>query len=460
MEDNKTKKAKGSALIPFLVFILIYLGAGIILELKGVEMAFYQFPAPVAILIAIIVAFIMFGGKMDDKLNDFIKGCGDENILIMCFIYLFAGAFAAVAKSMGGVDATANLGLSIIPAQFITAGMFVISAFLAVSTGSSMGTIGAIGPIAITTADKAGLSLPLMVAAVIGGAMFGDNLSIISDTTIAATRTQGCEMRDKFKVNLFIALPAAIITFILLLILGRPETIVPIESLDYNFIKVIPYILVLVLAVAGFNVFLTLGAGTILAGIIGIVGGDLQPLAFVQSIYGGFTGMIEIFLLSLMTGGLAYMVTKNGGLEWLLNKIKSFIKGKKSAEVGIAAIASVTDIAVANNTVAIIITGSIAKGICEEFEVDPRRSASLLDIWTCIFQGFIPYGAQVLLACSLTAAASSQISPLGLFPLLWYQQLLAIFALISIFVPFADGVIKKRPWDFKTWQAKGTEAGK
>lgn len=454
MEDNKTKKAKGSALIPFLVFILIYLGAGIILELKGVEMAFYQFPAPVAILIAIIVAFIMFGGKMDDKLADFIKGCGDENILTMCFIYLFAGAFAAVAKAMGGVDATANLGLSFIPTNFITAGMFIISAFLAVSTGSSMGTIGAIGPIAITTADKAGLSLPLMVAAVIGGAMFGDNLSIISDTTIAATKTQGCEMRDKFKVNFFIALPAAVITFILLLILGRPETIVPIENLDYNFIKVIPYILVLVLAVAGFNVFLTLGAGTILAGIIGIFYGDLQPLGFVQSIYGGFTGMIEIFLLSLMTGGLAYMVTKNGGLDWLLNKIKSFIKGKKSAEVGIAAIASVADMAVANNTVAIIITGPIAKGICEEFEVDPRRSASLLDIWTCIFQGFIPYGAQVLLACSLTATASSQISPLSLFPLLWYQQLLAVFALVSIFVPFADGVIKKRPWDFKLWQPK------
>lgn len=458
MEDNKTKKAKGSALIPFLVFILIYLGAGIILELKGVEMAFYQFPAPVAILIAIIVAFIMFGGKIDDKLADFIKGCGDENILTMCFIYLFAGAFAAVAKAMGGVDATANLGLSFIPTNFITAGMFIISAFLAVSTGSSMGTIGAIGPIAITTADKAGLSLPLMVAAVIGGAMFGDNLSIISDTTIAATKTQGCEMRDKFKVNFFIALPAAIITFVLLLILGRPETVVPIENLDYNFIKVIPYILVLVLAVAGFNVFLTLGAGTVLAGVIGIFYGDLQPLGFVQSIYGGFTGMIEIFLLSLMTGGLAHMVTKNGGLDWLLNKIKSFIKGKKSAEVGIAAIASVADMAVANNTVAIIITGPIAKGICEEFEVDPRRSASLLDIWTCIFQGFIPYGAQVLLACSLTAAASSQISPLSLFPLLWYQQLLAVFALISIFVPFADGVIKKRPWDFKAWQVKRTAA--
>ena len=452
-KPGNTTKPRGSALIQFLVFIFIYLGAGIILQSKGVEMAFYQFPAPVAILIAVMVAFAMFKGSMDEKLADFIKGCGDENILTMCFIYLFAGAFASVASAMGGVEATSNLGLSIIPAEYITAGMFVISAFLAVSTGSSMGTIGAVGPIAIATADKAGLSLPLMVAAVIGGAMFGDNLSIISDTTIAATRTQGCEMRDKFKVNFFIALPAAVLTFILLLIFGKPETAVPLEYLDYNFIKVLPYIFVLVMAVMGFNVFLTLGSGTIIAGIIGIAYGDIAPLGFVQSIYGGFTGMTEIFLLSLITGGLAYMVTKNGGLQWLLEKIKGLIKGKRSAEIGIAAIASAADMAVANNTVAIIITGPIAKGICEEFHVDPRRSASLLDMWTCIFQGFIPYGAQVLLACSLTAEASAQISPLSLFPLLWYQILLAAFAVISIFIPYADGIIKKRPWDYKEWKA-------
>ena len=457
-KDNGTIKARGSALIPFLVFILLYLGTGIILQMQGVEMAFYQLPAPVAILVAVIVAFAMFKGKTDEKTADFIKGCGDDNILTMCFIYLFAGAFAAVAKAMGGVDATANLGLSIIPAQFITAGMFVISAFLAVSTGSSMGTIGAIGPIAIATADKAGLSMPLMVAAVVGGAMFGDNLSIISDTTIAATRTQGCEMRDKFKVNFFIALPAAVLTFILLLILGRPEHAVQLEALDFNFIKVLPYIFVLVLAVVGFNVFLTLGAGVVIAGVIGIAYGDMNLLGFANNVYGGFTGMTEIFLLSLMTGGLAYMVTKNGGLQWLLEKIKGLIKGKRSAEVGIAAIASVADMAVANNTVAIIITGPISKGICEEFHVDPRRSASLLDIWTCIFQGFIPYGAQVLLACSLTAEASVQISPLSLFPLLWYQQLLALFAIISIFVPFADCVIKKRPWNFKEWKAHDVSA--
>ena len=456
--DNKTNgnniKPKGSALIPFIVFIALYLGVGIILQLQGVEMAFYQFPSPVAILIAVVVAFAMFKGKMDDKISDFMKGCGDENILTMCFIYLFAGAFATVASAMGGVDATSNFGLSIIPAHYITAGMFVISAFLAVSTGSSMGTIGAIGPIAIATADKAGLSMPLMVAAVIGGAMFGDNLSIISDTTIAATRTQGVEMRDKFKVNFLIALPAAIITFILLLILGKPEHIIEMEQLDYNIIKVPPYVFVLVMAVLGLNVFVTLGSGIVMAGVIGIAYGDIPPLSLSQNIYSGFTGMIEIFLLSLITGGLAYMVTKNGGLEWLLIKIKGLIKGEKSAQVGIAAIASVADMAVANNTVAIIITGPIAKGICEEFKVDPRRSASLIDIWSCVFQGFIPYGAQVLLACSLTAEVANPVSPLSLFPLLWYQQLLALFAILSIFIPYADGIIRKRPWNFALWKAE------
>ena len=450
--ENKNKKPNGAALLPFLLFILIYLGSGIILQSRGVEMAFYQFPAPVAIMIAIIVAFFMFKGSTDEKLADFIKGCGDENILTMCLIYLFAGAFASVASAMGGVTATANLGLSLIPAQFITAGIFFIAAFLSISTGSSMGTISALGPIAITSADTAGLNMPLMMAALVGGAMFGDNLSIISDTTIAATRTQGCDMRDKFKVNFTIALPAAILTFVLLLILGKPENPVPLDSLEYSLIKVVPYILVLVLAVIGVNVFYTLGCGIVIAGIIGLVSGDITFLGFVNSIYGGFSGMTEIFLLSLLTGGLAYMVTKQGGLDWLILKIKGLIKGKKSAEIGIAAIASVADMAVANNTVAIIITGPISKSICEEYKVDPRRSASLLDMWTCIFQGFIPYGAQVLLACSLTANASVQVSPLSLFPLLWYQQLLAVFAIISIFVPFADKVIKKHPWDFKNWK--------
>ena len=443
---NQTK-ANGKALIPFIVFIALYLGIGIYLESIGTEMAFYQFPSPVAIIVSIILAFIMFKGSMDEKFSDLVKGCGDENVLTMCFIYLFAGAFATVASSMGGVDAVVNLGLSLIPAEYITAGIFVISSFIAVSTGSSMSTIGAVCPIAIATADKAGLNLVLIIGAVVGGAMFGDNLSIISDTTIAATKTQGCDMKDKFKLNFLIALPAAILTFILLLIFGKPEAAIPLENLDYNIIKVIPYMLVLVLALFGLNVFITLGTGILSAGLIGMIYGDLNILSFSKSIYNGFTGMTEIFLLSLLTGGLAYMVTKNGGLEWILQKIQKIIKGKKSAEVGIAALATAADLAVANNTIAIIVTGPIAKGICNKYHVDPRRSASLLDIWTCVFQGFIPYGAQVLLAASLTAGA---LSPLDLLPFFWYQQLLAIFTLISMFIPYADGVIKKRPWNWET----------
>ena len=450
-ENTSTKKARGSALLPFAVFIVVYLGAGIILDAMGVDMAFYQFPSPVAALIGIVVAFIMFKGTMDEKFSIFAKGCGNENILTMCFIYLFAGAFATVAKAMGGVDSTVNLGLSIIPAQYITGGMFIISAFIAVATGTSVGTISAVGPIAVATADKAGLSLPLIVAAVIGGAMFGDNLSVISDTTIAATKTQGVEMKDKFRINFLIALPAAIIAFVVLLIVGKPETAVPLGDLSYDIIKVIPYVVVLVLALIGLNVFITLGAGIILAGIIGMAYGSFSFLGFTQNIYTGFTGMIEIFLLSLLIGGLSEMCSYYGGIQWMLEKIKGFVKSKRSAQVGISALVSLCDIATANNTIAIIIAGQPSREICETFEVDPRKSASLLDIWSCVFQGILPYSAQVLIACGLTAGL---VSPTELLPLLWYPYLLALFAIISLFVPFADGLIKKHPWNYKTWSAE------
>lgn len=451
MDQNEKIKPSGKALIPFAVFIFLYLGVGIILETSGTEMAFYQLPAPVAIIVGVVVAFIIFKGSIEEKFSQFAKGCGNENILIMCFIYLFAGAFATVAKSMGGVDSTVNLGLSFIPAQYITAGLFIIAAFISVATGTSMGTISTVAPIAIATAEKAGLNMTLIVAAIIGGAMFGDNLSVISDTTIASTRTQNCELKDKFKVNFYIALPAAVLTFVLLIFFGKPETIVPIQKLDYNLVKVIPYILVLGLAVSGFNVFLTLGVGTVVAGIVGIAYGDLTPLTFAQNIYAGFTGMNEIFLLSMFTGGLAHMVTQHGGLQWILEKIQSVVKSEKSAQIGISAIAAAADMAVANNTVAIIITGPIAKELSRKYKVDPRKSASLLDIWTCIFQGFIPYGAQILLAGSLTAGA---VSPLALFPFLWYQQLLAVFTLISMFIPYADGLIKKKPWNWELDKAE------
>lgn len=451
MSDKQIKTPySGIALIPFIVFIGVYLGSGLILQAKGVEMAFYQFPAPVAVFCGIITAFILLKGTINEKFESFIKGCGNPDIIIMCIIYLLAGAFAGVSKAMGGVDSTVNLGLTYIPAQYVVVGLFIIAGFISTATGTSVGSIVALGPIAVGIASKAGLSLPLTLAAVCGGAMFGDNLSIISDTTIAATRTQGCDMRDKFKVNIFIAAPAAILTIVLLLIFGHPTTIPAMQTYDFNIIKVLPYIFVLVLALIGINVFAVLTGGIFLSGIIGLIYGDLNILSFAQQVFAGFTNMTDIFLLSLLTGGLAEMVTKAGGIQFLLNGIQKMIKGRKSAEIGIATLVSLIDAAVANNTVAIIINGPIAKEICEKYKVDPRRSASLLDTFSCVFQGLIPYGAQMLI---LTSFAKDAVSPMQVIPLLWYQQLLALSAIISIFVPFADGIIKKKPWKYNKEKA-------
>ncbi|MGO1470445.1 MAG: Na+/H+ antiporter NhaC family protein, partial [Tissierella sp.] len=368
MERPGEVKSSGKALIPFLVFVIVYLAAGIILEARGVEMAFYEFPAPVAVIIGVIVAFFLLEGSIDEKFDTFIKGCGQENIIIMCIIYLLAGAFSAVSSAMGGVDSTVNLGLTLIPAQFVTAGIFVISGFIAVATGTSVGTIAAIAPIAIGLADKAGLNLVLVIAATVGGSMFGDNLSIISDTTIAATRTQNVQMRDKFRVNLMMALPAAIITIGLLLIFGKPVTAVTAGEYSFNIIKVLPYLFVLIAAIAGMNVFVVLTGGIIFSGIIGLVYGEFTLLQYSQEIYGGFEGMLDIFILSLLMGGLAQMVTKAGGIQWILDKIKGLIKGKKSAEAGIAGLVSLADAATANNTVAIIVAGPIAKEISKEYK--------------------------------------------------------------------------------------------
>ena len=449
-QSSSHPSPNGWALLPFLVFIGLNLGTGLVLQLRGVEMAFYQLPSPVAILAGIVVAFLLFSGTMEEKFSLFAKGCGDENILTMCVIYLLAGAFSAVAGACGGVDSTVYLCLRLVPMQYITAGMFLLSAFLSIATGTSMGTISTIGPIAIATAAAAQVDLPLMVATVVGGAMFGDNLSMISDTTIAATRTQDVAMKDKFHVNFLIALPTAIITFVLLLLFGRPDTIVPLETGSFSIIKVVPYVVVLGLAAGGVNVFVTLTCGIALSGCIGLATGSFSLLSFATNIYSGFTNMTEIFLLSLLTGGLAKMVTVNGGLAFLLKKIQTAVRGQKSARLGIMAIAALGDIAVANNTIAILITGPIAKGICRQYQVDPRCSASLLDISSCIVQGILPYGAQVLLACSLTAGVSP-VSPITLIPLMWYPLLLAFFALLSLWVPFADGLLRRQPWDHHLW---------
>ena len=441
----ESKKSSFIGLVPFIIFILVYLGSGIYFQVKGVEMAFYQLPAPVAIFVGIIFAFLLFKGTMNHKFDSFLKGCGEENIIIMCIIYLLAGAFASVSKSMGGVDATVNFGLTYVPTQYITAGMFIIAAFIATATGTSVGSIVALGPIAVGLAEKSGLSMPIILAALMGGAMFGDNLSVISDTTIAATRTQGVEMRDKFRVNLTIALPAAIITIILLLVFGKPEVIPEAQTYSYSVIKIIPYILVLGLSLVGINVFVVLTLGILVSGVIGFAYGEFTLLKYAQGIYGGFTGMTEIFLLSLLTGGLAVMVREAGGIDWLIEKIQKIIVGKKSAILGIGLLVGLVDVAVANNTVAIIINGPIAKKISNQYKVDPRKTATILDIFSCIAQGAIPYGAQMLILLGFTQGA---VSFLDVFPLLWYQGLLLVLSIVSFFIPFADYYINKHPWNW------------
>ena len=432
MENKIENNASFKGLIPFLVFILLYLGTGIFLNMQGVELAFYQLPGPVAAFAGIVVAFIIFRGTITEKFNTFLEGCGHPDIITMCIIYLLAGAFAVVSKAMGGVDSTVNLGITYIPPHYIAVGLFVIGAFISTATGTSVGAIVALGPIAVGLGEKSGVPMPLILAAVMGGAMFGDNLSVISDTTIAATKTQGVEMRDKFRINSYIALPAAILTIILLFIFARPDVVPEAVSHEYNLLKVLPYVFVLVMALVGVNVFVVLTSGILLSGIIGFIYGDFTLLSYGKEIYNGFTNMTEIFVLSLLTGGMAQMVTREGGIDWVINTVQKFIVGKKSAKLGIGLLVSLADIAVANNTVAILISGGISKKISENNEIDLRESAAFLDIFSCVFQGMIPYGAQMLI---LLGFAAGKVSPTQLIPLLWYQLLLAIFTMIYIFVP-------------------------
>lgn len=444
---NEERKSSGLALIPFLVFILLYMGAGIVLQAKGVEMAFYQFPAVVAIFIATIVAFALYAKTgISKNFSIFAAGACNEDVLTMLMIFLLAGAFSTVAGAMGGIDSTVNFGISVIPASLLTVGIFVISAFLSTATGTSMGTIGALVPIALGFVDKAGLSLPLVMAACLGGAMFGDNLSMISDTTIAATRTQGVQLKDKFRTNFWCSIPAALIAIVLLVLFGRPETAVALQVGDYNIVKVIPYLLVLGLALIGLNVFLVLLLGIVSAGLIGIFYGDLSALAFAVKIWEGFQSMIEVFLLSMFAGGIASMTAHYGGLNWLLGKLRKTFRGKKSAQVGLCALAGLTDMATANNTVAIIVDGAMARDISREYKIDPRKTASILDIFTCILQGLIPYGAQFLLLAGL---AKGKVSPLDVIPYNWYLFLLGGATLLSIFIPAYERRTLKGEWDWE-----------
>ncbi|MDP5147605.1 Na+/H+ antiporter NhaC family protein [Shewanella sp. ULN5] len=432
--SNPSQTASFIALLPLFVFLTLFIGAGVYFQSQGVDYAFYQLPSVIAILPAIILALLLSKQKLNTAIETFIEGIGHSNIIAMCLIYLLAGAFASVAKATGGVDATVALGLSLIPSDLLLPGFFVIAAFIATAMGTSMGTIAAVAPVALGVADQAQIDYALMAGAVMSGALFGDNLSIISDTTIAATRTQGCEMKDKFRENLVFAIPASLITLVAFGLAGDGQAAIAPQQIE--FIKVIPYLTILFLAVAGLNVFVVLTLGIILAGVTGMAAADYNTIQFGNDIYTGFTNMQEIFILSMLVGGLAALMQQQGGLTFVNNQVENLIsrfsksKGDASpraAELGMAGIVAITNTCVANNTVSIVVTGEIAKDLAKKHGVNPKRAASVLDIFACIVQGLIPHGAQALLIASVFT-----ISPITAVLNAWYCMILAVVAVTIV----------------------------
>lgn len=419
---NERKTGSASALLPLGVFLVLFIGSGII---SG---DFYKMPTLVAFIISTAVAFL-FNRKVDfnTKIEIFCKGGGNKDIILMLIIFLFAGAFSGVSKAMGGADSVVNIGLSLVPANLLVTGLFIIGCFISISMGTSVGTIAALGPIGVAVASKTGIPVALVLGAVVGGAMFGDNLSMISDTTIAATKTQGCEMKDKFKLNFAIVLPAAIATIVLLTLMSKGYSSASSETYSYELIKVLPYLFVLIGAIIGINVFLLLGGGVILAGFIGIITGSLDLFGVITAISEGMSGMFELCMISVVVGGMVELIKFNGGIDFVLNFIQSKIKNKKGAEFGIAALVSIVDLCTANNTIAIVMAGPLAKNIADEYKIDPKKSASILDIFASVWQGIIPYGAQLL-----TAAGLAGISPFKIIGYLHYPILMFVCGIVAI----------------------------
>ncbi|MBP1913834.1 Na+/H+ antiporter NhaC [Lederbergia galactosidilyticus] len=423
---KETKKGSLLALLPLLIFVLLFIGNGII---SG---DFSNMPLNVAIVIAAAFALAMNRKEtLTNKLEIFTKGAGHPNIILMVVIFILAGAFAETAKGMGAVDSTVNMGLSFIPSNLLMVGLFIVGCFISISMGTSMGTVAALAPIGIGIAEQTGISMALAMGTVIGGAMFGDNLSMISDTTIAAVRTQKTKMSDKFKTNFFIILPGAIVTAIILWLVTMGNEVQTLGEYPFNFIKVLPYILVLVSAIIGVNVVIVLLCGTIFAGIIGLIDGSYTMTGLIKAISQGIINMEDIAIVAVLIGGMIGIIQHNGGIDWLLNFVTSKLKTKKGAEFGIAGLVSVADIATANNTISIIMTGPLAKDIADEYKIDPRKSASLLDIFASCWQGIVPYGGQMLVASGLAA-----ISPVSIIPYSFYPIALGICGVLAILLNF------------------------
>lgn len=423
---KETKKGNAWALFPLLLFMLLFLGVGII---SG---DFTTMPLNVAITITVIVALLMNRKeKFATKVEVFTKGAGHSNIILMMLIFILAGAFSTTTEKMGGVTSTVNLGLSLIPENLIIVGLFIICMFVSISMGTSVGTVAAIAPVGFGFAQATDVSAALAMATVVGGAMFGDNLSMISDTTIAAVRTQHTKMKDKFKVNFKIVLPGAILTIVVLFFLTNGISMDHSKSYDFQLVKVIPYLLVLILALVGVNVIIVLIGGTVLSGIIGLIDGSFGWKGLLSAVSKGIIGMEDIAMIALLIGGLVGLIQHNGGIDWLLNVVRGRVKSKRGAEIGIASLVSVADIATANNTISIIMSGPLAKNIADEYDVDPRKSASILDIFGGCFQGLLPYSPQVI-----SAAGVAGISPFLLVPYSIYPIMLGICGLIAILIGY------------------------
>ncbi|WP_180053981.1 Na+/H+ antiporter NhaC family protein [Acinetobacter sp. YH12236] len=430
-DSEGTVQARAIALLPLIVFLTIFLGSGIYHSLIGTEFAFYQIKAPVAALPAIILAALVYRGKLNQGIEEFLKGASHPNLILMFMVFMLAGAFASVSSAIGSVDATVQMGLSVIPPSFVLPMLFVISAFIATAMGTSMGTIAACAPIAFGFAQVTEIPVVYAIGAVVGGAMFGDNLSMISDTTIAATSSQKVQLRDKFRVNVWIAVPASIVT--ILIYIFNAGSFSPVEYKDFNWILVLPYIAVFLLAFSRLHVLAVLTIGIVLSGLFGLFATpDFNILKLNTSIYDGFVGMFEVALLSMFLGGLSAIMQREGGLRWLIERIyaltRLFKVGRQRAgEIGISFLVVFSNLFVANNTVAIILAGDMAREVAKEYGVDPKRAAALMDIFSCVVQGLIPYGAQLLLACSI-----AKLSPVELIGGVYYCWILAIFAVIAI----------------------------
>lgn len=418
----KQEKGRAVALLPIGVFLVIFLGSGI---LTG---DFYAMPAIVGFLIALFVAFLQNRSlKFGDKIHVIANGIGDENIITMSLIFLCAGGFSGAVKAAGGAESAVNFGLSILPPGVAVVGLFLIACFISISMGTSMGTIAALASIAVGISEKTNFPAAVCIGAVVCGAMFGDNLSMISDTTIAAVKTQGCEMKDKFKANFLIVLPAAIATIVIFFFLTRNGSYQVQGDLEYSIWKIVPYLIVLVGALIGFNVFSVLISGTVVSLIIGAATGSIAISDLFTVVGKGVEGMYEITVISIIVACIVSLVKAYGGIQFILNIIKKSIKGSKGGELGIAGLALLVDACTANNTVAIVMAGPIAKEISSEFHISPKRSASLLDIFTSVGQGIIPYGAQLLSAATLTG-----LTPFDIMPYLFYPILMAVCGICFI----------------------------